>query len=216
MHRHHQRSVNIAAAANVRLYGTLSVPQGAAGVVAFAHGSGSSHLSPRNAFVADALFERGIATLLFDLLTRHEERDSDNRFNIPLLTERLLTASSWLQRREETKALKIGYFGASTGAAAALRAAAKLGDTITAVVSRGGRPDLAGRGPLEKVVSPTLLIVGGNDDGVIDLNRQAAALLSCTKELAIVPGATHLFEEPGTLEQVARQAANWFERWFAA
>lgn len=213
--RRQQRSVDIAAASNVRLYGTLSLPEGAVGVVAFAHGSGSSHLSPRNVFVADALHDRGIATLLFDLLTRYEERDSDNRFNIPLLTERLVTASAWLQTGAETKPLKIGYFGASTGAAAALRAAARLGNQIAAVVSRGGRPDLAGRGPLEKVVSPTLLIVGGNDDIVIDLNRQAAALLSCTKEVAIVPGASHLFEEPGTLEQVARQAANWFERWFA-
>lgn len=214
--RRHQRSVDIPTAANVHLYGALSLPEDALGVVAFAHGSGSSHLSPRNVFVADALYERGIATLLFDLLTRFEERDSDNRFNIPLLTERLAIASTWLQTCAETKALKIGYFGASTGAAAALRAAARLGGQIAAVVSRGGRPDLAGRGPLEKVVSPTLLIVGGNDDAVLDLNRQAAAILACTKELAIVPGAGHLFEEPGTLEQVARQAANWFERWFAA
>lgn len=204
---------HIPAGGHVHLEGTLAVPEHPIGIVVFAHGSGSSRNSPRNVFVAQALQQRGFATLLFDLLTRIEDRDTDNRFNVTLLTERLLAATRWLQGRQETSALKLGYFGASTGAAAALRAAAKLGEKCAAVVSRGGRPDLAGRAPLEQVSSPTLLIVGGNDGTVIELNRRAAAFLDCQKELVIVPGASHLFEEPGTLEQVARHAADWFERW---
>jgi pimeloyl-ACP methyl ester carboxylesterase len=210
-----QLDVDIPATGNVRLYGRLTVPPEPLGIVAFAHGSGSSHLSPRNVEVAERLQQHRIATLLFDLLTRHEERDYDSRFNIPLLTERLLAATAWLQQRSETRTLKIGYFGASTGAAAALRAAARLGGQISAVVCRGGRPDLAGRDPLEKVVSPTLLVVGGNDDTVIALNRQSLAVMSCTRELVVIAGATHLFEEPGALEQVAEHAIDWFERWFA-
>jgi pimeloyl-ACP methyl ester carboxylesterase len=206
---------HIAAGGHVHLEGRLVVPADPVGVVAFAHGSGSSSLSPRNQFVAEALQQRGFATLLFDLLTRHEDRDVDNRFNINLLTERLLAATRWLEGRSETNTLKMGYFGASTGAAAALRAAAKIRDKCAAVVSRGGRPDLTGRAPLEQVTSPTLLIVGGNDGTVIDLNRRAAALLDCPREMVIVPGASHLFEEPGTLEQVARHAADWFGRWLA-
>lgn len=206
---------HISAGGHVHLEGRLVVPANAAGVVVFAHGSGSSSQSPRNLFVAEALQQRGFATLLFDLLTRSEDRDADNRFNINLLTERLLAATRWLQGRTETGDLKMGYFGASTGAAAALRAAAKIGDKCAAVVSRGGRPDLAGRAPLEQVESPTLLIVGGNDGTVIDLNRRAAALLDCPKELVIVPGASHLFEEAGALEHVARHAADWFGRWLS-
>lgn len=213
MHNH-QLAASISAG-KVYLDGTLTVPPEARGVVVFAHGSGSSRLSPRNVYVAEVLQKRGMATLLFDLLTRHEDRDYDLRFNIALLTERLLAATDWLAGRAETNTLKVGYFGASTGAAAALRAAAKLGEDVGAVVSRGGRPDLAGKLPLQGVVSPTLLLVGGDDDLVIELNRQALALMRCEKDLVIVPGATHLFEEPGTLEQVADHAALWFTRWLA-
>ena len=209
----HQINADIPAGGHVRLDGTLVLPEGCRGVVVFAHGSG--RLSPRNVYVAESLHKNRIATLLFDMLTRHEDRDYDNRFNIALLTERLLAATTWLKGRPETKTLKLGYFGASTGAAAALRAAAKGGEAIAAVVSRGGRPDLAGRGPLEKVTSPTVLIVGGNDGVAVDLNRQAAAHLSCTHEIVIVPGASHLFEEPGALEQVAHHTASWFERHFS-
>lgn len=209
-----QFSASIDAGRNVWLDGTLVLPPDACGVVAFAHGSGSSRFSSRNIYVAEQLQQARVATLLFDLLTRHEDRDYDNRFNIALLTERLLAATAWLRQRDETATLPIGYFGASTGAAAALRAAARLGKQVAAVVSRGGRPDLAGRDPLEQVLSPTLLIVGANDEVVIGLNRQAAAHLACQKEMVIVPGASHLFEEPGTLEQVANHAARWYQRWF--
>jgi pimeloyl-ACP methyl ester carboxylesterase len=211
-----EASISIPAGGDLRLEGTLVLPEGARGVVAFAHGSGSSRFSPRNVYVARVLQENRIATLLFDLLTRHEDSEYDNRFDIDLLTQRLLAATAWLQEQSQTKSLKLGYFGASTGAAAALRAAAKMGAQVAAVVSRGGRPDLAGREALEKVASPTLLIVGSHDGVVIDLNRRAAAHVACTRELVIVPGASHLFEEPGTLEQAARHAAAWFERWFAA
>jgi dienelactone hydrolase len=210
-----EASVSIPAGGDLRLEGMLVLPDSARGVVAFAHGSGSSRLSPRNVYVAQVLQENRIATMLFDLLTRHEDSDYDNRFDIALLTQRLLAATAWLQDQPQTKGLKLGYFGASTGAAAALRAAAKMGAQVAAVVSRGGRPDLAGREALERVASPTLLIVGGYDGVVIDLNRQAATHLGCEKELVIVPGASHLFEEPGTLEQAAGRAAAWFERWFA-
>ena len=193
----------------VNLPGTLTLPDKASGVVAFAHGSGSSRHSPRNRYVADVLHEHNIATLLFDLLTMHEDQTTATRFDIELLTERLLAAIDWLEASKETQGMKIGCFGASTGAAAALQAAAKH-PAIAAVVSRGGRPDLAGPQALTLVRAPTLLIVGGRDDGVIDLNRQAYDLLRCAKKLEIVPGATHLFEEPGTLEQAAEHAAKWF------
>jgi dienelactone hydrolase len=197
-------------ASHVKLEGTLSLPEKAIGVVAFAHGSGSSRHSPRNRYVAEALQGKRIATLLFDLLTAREDQTYETRFDIGLLTERLLAAIAWLEGNAETKGMKIGCFGASTGAAAALQAAAKH-PTVAAVVSRGGRPDLAGREALSKVKAPTLLIVGGWDDVVIELNQQAFDLLHCEKKLEIVPGATHLFEEPGTLEQAAEHAARWFQ-----
>lgn len=200
-------------AGSVELDGELILPPHAAGVVLFAHGSGSSRFSPRNTYVAKMLQQRGIGTLLFDLLTHTEDRDYDMRFDIDLLTQRLLAATAWLQANPETKALKIGYFGASTGAAAALQAAAKMNRIVSAVVSRGGRPDLAGNPALSQVTAPTLLVVGGNDYGVIELNERAFALMRCDKELILVPGATHLFEEPGTLEQAASHAADWFFRY---
>jgi len=193
----------------VRLEGMLEIPKGAPGVVLFAHGSGSSRLSPRNNYVARVLRDAGLGTLLIDLLTKYEDADYAARFDIPLLTRRLLTATRWLRNDERTKPLAIGYFGASTGAAAALQAAAE-DVKVAAVVSRGGRPDLAGEEALGRVACPVLLIVGGFDDVVIDLNRQAYRFLRCEKELIIVPGATHLFEEPGTLEQAAKHAADWF------
>lgn len=201
--------VNIPAGA-VSLEGMLDLPENAPGIVLFAHGSGSSRLSPRNNYVAGVLREAGLGTLLIDLLTRSEDMDYSTRFDIPLLTQRLQATTRWLQNEERTKSLAIGYFGASTGAAAALQAAAEEGGKIAAVVSRGGRPDLAGEAALGGVTSPTLLIVGGFDDVVIGLNREAYRFLRCEKELIIVPGATHLFEEPGTLEQVAKHAAAWF------
>lgn len=197
-------------AGSVSLTGDLIVPAHASSVVLFAHGSGSSRLSPRNTYVASVLQQAGIATLLFDLLTHEEDRDYATRFDIELLTRRLLAATTWVKQQPQTRNFKIGYFGASTGAAAALQAAAELGNGVDAAVSRGGRPDLAGEAALRKVSAPTLLIVGGHDDEVIELNEQAYALMDCEKELAIVPGATHLFEEPGTLEQAAHKAANWF------
>lgn len=197
-------------AGSVELSGELILPSAASGVVLFAHGSGSSRFSPRNTFVANVLQQQGIGTLLFDLLTRAEDQDYAMRFDIDLLTHRLLDATAWLQAKPETKALHIGYFGASTGAAAALQAAAEMGNDIAAVVSRGGRPDLAGEIALSQVTAPTLLIVGSADYGVIELNQQAFALMKCKKELVLVPGATHLFEEAGTLEQAAQHAANWF------
>ncbi len=186
------------------------LPPSATGVVLFAHGSGSSRFSPRNTFVAEVLQQHGIGTLLFDLLTRAEDQDYATRFDIDLLTRRLLAATAWLQANPQTQTLHIGYFGASTGAAAALQAAAEMGNKIAAVVSRGGRPDLAGETALNQVTAPTLLIVGSADYGVIELNQQAYALLHCEKKLTLIAGATHLFEEPGTLEQAARSAANWF------
>jgi pimeloyl-ACP methyl ester carboxylesterase len=199
-----------------QLTGNLSLPDGAPGIVLFAHGSGSSRLSPRNVYVARAIQARGIGTLLFDLLTREEEEiDSYTRhyrFDIPLLGKRLIDATEWIDSQPGMRSLRVGYFGASTGSAAALIAAAKLGDRASAVVSRGGRPDLTPSEDLEVVTAPTLLIVGGQDDIVIDLNRQAYAHLHCEKELTIVPGASHLFEEAGTLEAVARLASGWFER----
>jgi len=197
----------------VWLDGDLIVPPSAHGVVLFAHGSGSSRFSPRNTYVAEVLQRRGIATLLFDLLTSGEDQDYEARFDIALLTRRLLAATVWLQGSPETQALQLGYFGASTGAAAALQAAANMGDKISAVVSRGGRPDLAGVPALSRVSAPTLLIVGDADYGVIELNQQAYALLNCEKKLTLIPGATHLFEEPGTLRQAAHSAADWFAQY---
>jgi len=196
----------------IELDGELILPQSATGVVLFAHGSGSSRFSPRNTYVAEVLQQRGIGTLLFDLLTREEDRNYATRFDITLLTQRLLAATKWMQSNPGTQSLNLGYFGASTGAAAALQAAAQMGDKIAAVVSRGGRPDLAGEAALRQVTAPTLLIVGGADYGVIELNQQADALLNCKKKLTLVPGATHLFEEPGTLQQAAKIAADWFEQ----
>ena len=196
----------------VELDGELVLPPSAKGVVLFAHGSGSSRFSPRNTYVAEVLQQRGIGTLLFDLLTREEDEDYATRFDITLLTRRLLAATAWLQSNPKTQALHLGYFGASTGAAAALQAAAKIGDKISAVVSRGGRPDLAGATALKQVTAPTLLIVGGADYGVIELNQQAEAFMHCEKKLTLVPHATHLFEELGTLQQAANHAAAWFER----
>lgn len=197
------------------LQGSLALPRTATGIVAFAHGSGSSRFSPRNVYVARALQQAGVGTLLFDLLTREEDRVYETRFDIGLLTERLLAATRWLKENPDTVAMKLGYFGASTGAAAALQAAAEPDAGAAAVVSRGGRPDLAGNMALGKVQCPTLLIVGGLDDVVIGLNRQAHARLQCPKELVIVPGASHLFEEPGTLERVAELAAAWFVKYLA-
>ena len=198
-------------AGSAMLEGDLAVPHRASGVVIFAHGSGSSRHSPRNRRVARVLNQGGLATLLFDLLTRNEEaidaRTAQLRFDIALLERRLRHATEWLITQREMEKLRIGYFGASTGAAAALAAAAEL--PISAIVSRGGRPDLAGAA-LAKVRAPTLLIVGGEDTHVIALNRKAMEQLACEKQLQIVPGATHLFEEPGTLEEVAILARNWF------
>jgi dienelactone hydrolase len=192
------------------LEGELALPPSAKGVVLFAHGSGSSRFSPRNTYVADVLQQRGIGTLLFDLLTSVEDQNYETRFDITLLMQRLLAATAWIQTNPNTRTLSLGYFGASTGAAAALQAAAKMENKIAAVVSRGGRPDLAGELALSRVTAPTLLIVGGADYGVIELNQQANALLNCEKKLTLIPGATHLFEEPGTLQLAARSAVEWF------
>lgn len=198
----------------ITLDGILGLPEGAKGVVLFAHGSGSSRLSPRNTFVARFLQQGGLGTLLFDLLSREEDADYANRFDIDLLARRLVAVTRWLSARPEEAGMKLGYFGSSTGAAAALQGAAEAGSAIAAVVSRGGRPDLA-TPFLAEVVSPTLLIVGERDTGVMDLNRQALARLTAEKELAIVPGATHLFEEPGALERAAELARDWFVRHLA-
>jgi dienelactone hydrolase len=199
----------------VTLEGTLAVPAGTQGVVVFAHGSGSSRHSPRNTFVAQVLQTAGLGTLLFDLLTREEDATYETRFDIDLLTRRLVAATRWLREQPRTRSLGLGYFGASTGAAAALQAAAVLGSVMGAVVSRGGRPDLA-RSALDRVQAPTLLIVGGEDHVVIDLNQQAYARLRGEKQLVIIPGAGHLFEEPGTLQEVARLASQWFVRYLRA
>ena len=194
------------------LPGELVLPSGATGVVAFAHGSGSSRLSPRNLRVAVGLHELRLGTLLFDLLVPGEERDRGNVFDIPLLARRLLAATRWLRETAEAAELPLGYFGASTGAAAALWAAAELPDEVGAVVSRGGRPDLAGE-RLADVRAPTLLVVGGADYQVLDLNREASRALTCPHELLVVPGATHLFDEPGTLGAMAEEAGRWFVRY---
>ena len=210
------REVQIQSGAAV-LQGELNIPAGARGVVLFAHGSGSSRHSPRNQFVARTIRGAGVGTLLFDLLTGEEEaidlRTRHLRFDIGLLAERLVDATHWL--KADMSYLNVGYFGSSTGGGAALVAAAELGGTIGAVVSRGGRPDLAGAA-LPQVKSPTLLIVGGLDYAVIEMNQEAYEQMICEKELKIVRGATHLFEEPGTLEEVASLAADWFQRYLGA
>jgi putative phosphoribosyl transferase len=217
--RGEERLVRVAAGP-VTLEGNLSLPERARGIVLFAHGSGSSRHSPRNRYVARVLNEAKLATLLVDLLTPDEEavdlRTAHLRFDIGLLAGRLVGVTDWLTQYPDTRELRIGYFGASTGAAAALVAAlvaaAQHPDAVGAIVSRGGRPDLAGPA-LARVRAPTLLIVGGNDFEVVELNRRALAPLRCEKQLEIVPGATHLFEEPGALEEVARLAREWFERY---
>jgi alpha-beta hydrolase superfamily lysophospholipase len=200
---------------NASMEGMLELPHDALGVVLFAHGSGSSRLSPRNNYVARVLREAGIGSLLLDLLTAEEDRFYDTRFDISLLTRRLHRAADWLVEQEASTGLPLGLFGASTGAAAALQLASHPAVPVAAVVSRGGRPDLAGADALRTVSAPTLLIVGGDDHDVVTLNRQAFDVLNCPKDLAIVPGASHLFEEPGTLEEVARLAADWFAGHFA-
>ncbi len=195
------------------LSGNLTIPKNAVALVLFAHGSGSSRHSPRNQFVARTLNDAGLGTLLFDLLTPDEEATDmytrEHRFNISLLAERLVHATKWAKKQEQTRNLRLGYFGSSTGAAAALVAAAETAQDVGAIVSRGGRPDLAGNA-LPKVQAPTLLIVGGNDDIVIELNEMARDQMRCEVKLEIIPGATHLFEEPGALERVAQLASDWF------
>jgi dienelactone hydrolase len=195
------------------LSGNLTIPKNSVALILFAHGSGSSRLSPRNQFVARTLNRAGLGTLLFDLLTPEEEaldiHTREHRFNISLLAERLVHATNWARQQEETRDQRIGYFGSSTGGAAALVGAAELPQDVGAVVSRGGRPDLAGDA-LPRVQAPTLLIVGGNDDIVIELNEMARDQMRCDVKLEIIPGATHLFEEPGALEQVAKLASDWF------
>ena len=207
-----ERDVRVSAGP-VELEGILDIPEGVQGIVLFAHGSGSGRHSPRNRYVAGALREAGLATLLIDLLTPEEEevdlRTRRLRFDIGLLADRLAGATDWLAHQPDTQNLRVGYFGASTGAGAALVAAAKRPDAVGAVVSRGGRPDLAGEA-LSCVVAPTLLIVGEEDESVIGMNREATEQIRAQKRLEVVPGATHLFEEPGKLEEVARLAAGWF------
>jgi len=209
-----QRDIQIPSGA-ARLHGILQIPAGASGIVAFAHGSGSSRFSSRNRYVAGVLCDAGLGTLLFDLLTPEEEimdrQTRRLRFDIELLATRLVDAATWLTHIDETRHLRVGYFGASTGGGAALVAAARLAHVIGAVVARGGRPDLAGAA-LPHAVAPTLLIVGGRDTTVIHLNEAAYAQLRCQKALEIVPRATHLFEEPGALEHVAQLAAGWFQQ----
>jgi len=195
------------------LEGELIIPENAIGLVLFSHGSGSSRFSPRNNMVAEILRKKRIGTLLFDLLTIGEDTIYASRFDIELLSHRLIEATKWVKKQEACKNLDIGYFGASTGAASALNAAAELGDLVKAVVSRGGRPDLS-LDHLEKVKAPVLLIVGGNDEPVISMNKMAFNKLKCEKELKIIPGATHLFEEEGKLAEVAKISANWFQTYF--
>ncbi|MDC4227286.1 MAG: dienelactone hydrolase family protein [Candidatus Manganitrophus sp.] len=211
--------MTVTAGERILLEGDLRIPAGARGIVLFAHGSGSSRFSPRNRFVADVLYRAGLATLLIDLLTAQEESidrvTAALRFNIGLLAERLVDVTDWVAQQPEIRSLQIGYFGSSTGAAAALIAAARRPDRIGAIVSRGGRPDLAGPA-LGEVRAPTLLIVGGEDRQVIELNKEAMARMRAPAELKIIPGATHLFEEPGALEQVAQLASEWFVRYLSA
>lgn len=211
----HAKEISIPLPGKKTLQGILSIPKNAVKIVVFAHGSGSGRHSPRNQLVARFLAEEHLATLLLDLLTPQEEaidlETRELRFNIPLLADRLSAVTTWLLQNKETEHLSIGYFGSSTGAAAALIAAAENQGKVAAVVSRGGRPDLAAP-KLPEVKSPTLLIVGGNDYGVIELNQEALNLLQCEKRMEIVPNATHLFEEPGTLEEVAHLASWWFKQ----
>jgi dienelactone hydrolase len=198
---------------DVALIGDLVIPEGAAGLIVFSHGSGSSRLSSRNRFVAQHLQRSGFATLLFDLLTEEEDREYSNRFDIMKLTQRLIETTYWIQRDPRTDNLNIGFFGASTGAASAIGAAAAVGpDIIKAVVSRGGRPDLADT-VLPDLMVPTLLIVGGKDEAVLEMNIQAQDQMQCIKDVEIVPDATHLFEEPGALEMVAQLATDWFRKY---
>ncbi len=197
---------------SVFLEGVLRVPHNPRGIILFAHGSGSGRSSPRNNYVAGILRRARIATLLFDLLTEEEDLVYANRFNIELLTQRLIQATKWIQKNPDVQGLKIGYFGASTGTAAALKAAARIGSDVRAVVSRGGRPDLA-LDEIDQVKSPTLLIVGENDPEVIKFNKQAYEVLNTTKKLEIIPGATHLFEETGTLEKASELASDWFKKY---
>lgn len=197
------------------LAGTLQIPSAAKGLVLFAHGSGSSRFSIRNNAVADRLNDGALATLLLDLLTPAEEGDRQKVFDIPLLSGRLVDAANWIGRQPELARLPLGLFGASTGAAAALQAAVELGPRIKAIVSRGGRPDLAGQS-LRRVEAPTLLIVGGDDEPVLELNRQALAELTCVKAIRVIAGATHLFEERGALDQVSRCAREWFSTYLEA
>ena len=198
---------------HVYIEGMLSLPEHARGVIIFAHGSGSSRHSTRNNYVAAVLRNAGLGTLLLDLLTQEEDLDYQTRFDIPLLTRRLLAATQWLKTDNTLLQLPVGYFGASTGAAAALLAATDPDNKIGAVVSRGGRPDMASALTLSQVACPTLLIVGGLDDVVIELNKEAYQNMHCTKHLTIIPGATHLFEEAGTLEKVASLACEWFKQY---
>jgi putative phosphoribosyl transferase len=213
---HYQSEMKIPVVGNVEVEGTLTLPPNAKAVVLFAHGSGSGRFSPRNQYVAKEINKATIGTLLFDLLTAEEEEEdlltAEYRFNIPLLAQRLIGASEWLRNDPQTKKLAFGYFGASTGAAAALIAAARLPNEVAAVVSRGGRPDLAGD-CLASVVAPTLFLVGGLDTEVIELNQQALDQMTSQTKLFIVPGATHLFEEPGALEKVAKLSIEWFQRY---
>lgn len=208
-----EKAIKIPVAEGAVLHGDLALPSAPRGVVLFAHGSGSSRHSPRNRFVAQVLQHAGLATLLLDLLTANEEsfdaQTAALRFDIDLLARRLVEATWWLADQQQTSALRIGYFGASTGAAAALVAAAEVPDLVAAIVSRGGRPDLAGSA-LRRVVAPTLLIVGSKDHKVLELNRKALAQLTVEAKLEVIPGATHLFQEPGTLELVAQLAKQWF------
>lgn len=206
LHRHVEVALD-----PVRLPGDLAIPSDAFGIVIFAHGSGSSRLSPRNVAVADSLNRAGLATLLFDLLTPAEAEDRSKVFEVERLASRLAAATKWIGTWPDYGMLPVGYFGASTGAAAALLAAARMPADVSAVVSRGGRPDLAGA-TLERVTCPTLLIVGGDDVEVLELNREAERRLHCERRLEVVPGATHLFEEPGALERVAELATGWFAK----
>lgn len=197
----------------VTLKGILAVPEQACGIVIFSHGSGSSRLSSRNNYVASVLQEEGMATLLFDLLTEREDLNYETRFDIPLLTKRLIEVTHWVRDQEEIKGLGVGYFGASTGAASALGAAAHFGAEVASVVSRGGRPDLA-LDVLDRVMAPTLFLVGERDEIVIGLNKKAYDKTPAVKRMEIIPGASHLFEEPGTLEDVAKRSAHWFKKHF--
>jgi putative phosphoribosyl transferase len=214
-HKHDEHGVQVSVNRNVSLEGNLVIPSGARGLVLFAHGSGSSRLSPRNRYVAQVLQEGRLATLLIDLLTPPEEaidlQTSSLRFDVGMLAERVVAATDWLLAQPATRDLRFGYFGASTGAGAALIAAAERPNVVGAVVSRGGRPDLA-KLALKSVMAPTLFIVGGSDTIVISLNQTAQAQIPAPTQLEIIPGATHLFEEPGALEEVARLASQWFQR----